>query len=175
MSYWFKTSFSLLFLFSLCACKTIPDSATPQIPETHKAVHHPLTVIGGVEPVYFLPIKSPFLARIDTGAETSSIDVSEMRFFERDGQKWVAFELNHEGSNEHHRFEKKIVRKVNIKRADIDEQRVSVMMPVKIGNEVITAEFTLANRAKFIYQALIGRNIINGRFMIDPSIENTLH
>ena len=47
-------------------------------------------------------------------------------------------------------------------------------MDVKIGNELINADFTLADREKFTYQILIGRNILNGRFLIDPSLENTL-
>ena len=48
-------------------------------------------------------------------------------------------------------------------------------MDIKIGSNLINAEFSLANREKFTYQALIGRNVLNGRFMVDPSIENTLH
>ncbi len=175
MSNLLKVFSVLVTLTFLSSCKTLPE--TQPVPEVvqPQTTQHPLTVIGGVEPVYFLPINAPFAARIDTGAETSSIDVSDMRFFERDGEKWVAFELNHDGTQEHHRFEKKIVRKVNIRRIDEDEQRVAVMMTIKIGSEVITTEFTLANRTKFVYQALIGRNILKGRFMVDPSIENTLH
>lgn len=134
-----------------------------------------LEIIGGVEPVYFLPIKIPFDARIDTGAETSSVDVSKIRMFERDGEKWVSFELNHDDIGEKHRFEKRIIRKVTIRRIGKDEQRVVVNMDVKIGNELFNADFTLADRDKFNYQALIGRNIIKGRYIVDPSIENTLH
>ena len=44
-----------------------------------------------------------------------------------------------------------------------------------MGEEIIDTEFTLNDRSKFEYQVLIGRNIINGRFLIDSSIENTLH
>ena len=40
---------------------------------------------------------------------------------------------------------------------------------------MINAEFTLNDRSKFDYQVLIGRNIINGRFIIDPTLENTMH
>ena len=44
-----------------------------------------LPIIGEVEPIYFLPMKSPFLARIDTGATTSSLDCRDVEYFERDG------------------------------------------------------------------------------------------
>ncbi len=143
--------------------------------EVKQPVKHELDVIGGVEPVYVLPIKAPFPARIDTGAETSSIDVTQMKTFERDGEKWVAFNLDHDGNGEKHRFEKKIARRTVIRRAGKDEYRIVVNMDVKIGKELISTEFTLADRTKFTYQVLIGRNILNGRFIVDPSVENTLH
>ena len=70
---------------------------------------------------------------------------------------------------------KKIERKTTIKRINEHEKRIVVMMDVKFGNEIINAEFSLADREKFEYQALIGRNIISGRAIVDPSISNTLH
>lgn len=128
-----------------------------------------LETIGGVEPVYFLPLAAPLAARIDTGAETSSVGVSNMRTFERDGEKWVAFDIN--GTH----FEKRVSRRVTIRRIEGNEQRISVYMDIKIGGELINAEFTLADRSKFEYRGLIGRNILSGRFIVDPSQEHTLH
>lgn len=134
-----------------------------------------LAIIGGVEPVYVLPLKTPFAARIDTGAETSSIDVVNLTPFERDGEKWVAFTLTNTQNGESKRFEKRVVRRTLIRRAAKDERRYVVVLDIKIGNEVINAEFTLADREKFEYQGLIGRNVINGRFLVDSSLDNTLH
>ena len=62
------------------ACKTpnitpaIVPPAEIETPKHHK-MRHSLGVIGAVEPVYVLPMKAPLAARIDIGAETSSIDV----------------------------------------------------------------------------------------------------
>ena len=176
MKHTLKSLFTLGLIFMSSACTTEKKPViVPAVEVKQPQPQHQLDIIGGVEPVYFLPVKTPFDARIDTGAETSSIDVSKMRFFERDGEKWVAFELNHDENGERHRFEKPIVRKASIRRSGADEQRVVVNMDIKIGNEIINAEFSLANRTKFVYQALIGRNIIKGRFIVDPSVENTLH
>ena len=133
-----------------------------------KSSNSALEIIGGVEPVYFLPIKAPLAARIDTGAETSSVGVTNMRTFERDGEKWVAFDIN--GTH----FEKRVQRKVSIRRIEGNEQRVSVNMDIKIGGELINAEFTLADRSKFEYKGLIGRNVLSGRFIVDQSLEHTL-
>ena len=119
-------------------------------------------------------MKVPFPARIDTGAETSSIDVGKFKTFERDGEKWVSFDLDHNGTGEKLHFEKKIKRRTSIRRINGDEHRVVVNMDIKMGKDIINADFTLADREKFTYQVLIGRNILSGRFIVDPSTENTL-
>lgn len=118
--------------------------------------------------------ESSFPARIDTGAETSSIDVGKFKTFERDGEKWVSFDLDHNGTGEKLHFEKKIKRRTSIRRINGDEHRVVVNMDIKMGKDIINADFTLADREKFTYQVLIGRNILSGRFIVDPSTENTL-
>lgn len=136
---------------------------------------HPLGVIGAVEPMYFLPMKSPFMARIDTGAENSAIDVENKRIFERDGNKWVAFDMINRETGEKHHFEKEIEKHTTIKRINDSEKRVVVKMDVKFGSKVISERFSLANRDKFEYQALVGRNILNGRAIVDTSVSNTLN
>ena len=100
----FKTTLALAALLSCAACQSgqavrpaIVPGVEVRMPENKTAkpepwpVKQPLKVIGEVEPVYFLPMKSPFLSRIDTGAETSSVDADHVVSFERDGEKWVAF------------------------------------------------------------------------------------
>ena len=164
-----------LFCFlSGCQSQPIRPAIVPVV-ENNIAPKHSLGVIGAVEHVYILPMKTPFEARIDTGAVSSSIDVTDMHKFERDGEKWVSFVLVNETNGETHRFEKPIEKKVSIKRAKKDEKRVVVMMDIKIGNEIVNAAFSLADREKFEYQALIGRNILSGRAVVDCSISNTLH
>ncbi len=172
-----KFSFPLIccaiIFFAGCSTQVqpaiVPAVEVPQIKQTK------LGVIGAVEPVYFLPMKSPFEARIDTGAENSSIDVTSMKTFERDGEKWVSFILKNDDTGEIHRFEKEIVRQTVIKRKHKDEKRLVVNMDVKFGNEIITAVFSLADREKFEYQALIGRNILTGRAIVDTSVSHTLN
>lgn len=163
----------MIFMAAACQNNVKPE-LVPGV-EVKARPNTALEVIGGVEPVYFLPMKTPFAARIDTGAATSSIDVAKLRHFERDGEKWVSFDLINRNSGEKQHFEKKIKRKVSITRIDDDEKRVAVTMDIKIGDHVLNVDFSLADRDKFHYQALIGRNVINGRFIVDPSVENTFH
>lgn len=160
------------FVLFLCACTT-PQKITPETPVIPPKSE--LNIIGEVEPIYFLPMQSPFLARIDTGATTSSIDAKNIKLFERDGQKWVSFDLTNAESNEKHHFTKEIEKQISVKRVEEDEKRIVVTMDVKFGNEIITEHFSLNNRQKFDYQALIGRNILAGRAIVDVSINNTLH
>lgn len=144
-------------------------TVTPKVQEKM-----PLKTIGEVEPVYFLPMKSPFPSRIDTGAETSSVDADHIVSFERDGEKWVAFDLVNRETGEKYRFEKKIKRQPLVKRINVSEERIVVVMNVKMGNEIVKAEFSLAARDRFNYQGLIGRNVLTGRFVVDTSQANVL-
>ena len=134
-----------------------------------------MPIVGGVETLYIPPFEVSFQARMDTGAETSSIDAQNIRQFERDGEKWISFDIINRKNNQKHHFEKPIIRKTSIVRTLKEEKRYVVHFAIKMGNEIIDTEFTLNDRSKFEYQILIGRNIINGRYLIDPSIENTLH
>ena len=152
----------------------MPEAKNKQKLAEVKKEKTPLRVIGAVEPIYFLPMKSPFLSRIDTGAETSSIDADEVRTFEREGEKWVAFNLINRETGEKYHFEKRIKRQPMVKRINGSEERIVVVMNIKMGEKIIKAEFSLAHRDRFNYQGLIGRNILTGRVLVDTSLSNTL-
>jgi hypothetical protein len=49
------------------------------------------------------------------------------------------------------------------------EERYEVQLKVKLGPKVFFARFTLANRAKKIYPVLLGRKLLNDRFLIDSA------
>lgn len=132
-------------------------------------------IVGGVETLHIIPFDMPFHARMDTGAETSSIDATNIRPFERDGEKWISFDITNRKNGISKHFEKPVKRKTTIVRTGEQERRYVVHLDIKMGNELIDAEFSLNDRSKFEYQVLIGRNIINGRFIIDPTLENTMH
>lgn len=164
------------FLIFCSSCRnTTPQPAVVPAVEVKKVDSNRMKIIGEIEPIYLLPFHTPFPARIDTGAQTSSIDAENIRHFERDGEKWVSFTVANRQSGEKQRFEKKVVDQVQIKRINDSEKRTQVEMEVKFGNETFKEIFSLADRSKFDYQALIGRNILSGRAIVDTSIANTLH
>lgn len=49
------------------------------------------------------------------------------------------------------------------------EERYEVKMKVKVGPRVFHAQFTLADRSKKIYPLLLGRKLLNDRFLVDSS------
>ena len=172
-----KLIITALFVL-LSACQNQPETSvpvTPVAPTLKETPQRNISIVGGVETTYVLPINMPFHARMDTGAETSSIDAKNLKPFERDGEKWIFFDVINRKNGEAHHFEKPVKRKTGIVRSQKSERRYVVQMKVKMGKELIDAEFTLNDRANFDYQVLIGRNIINGRFIIDPTLKNTLH
>lgn len=176
---------ALLLLLAACASEkqTIvpaivmhnPKPKAEPVMETTKAeTSRPANVIGAVEPFYILPMKSAFYARVDTGATTSSIDVENLKQFERDGKKWVSFDVVNSRSKETHHFEKPVLKRVKIKRIEQEEHRVKVLMDIKIGGQKVKTEVTLAERADFEFQGLIGRSLLSGRYIVDTSISYTL-
>ena len=49
------------------------------------------------------------------------------------------------------------------------EERYEVKLKVKLGPKVFYAQFTLADRSKKIYPILLGRKLLNHRFLVDSS------
>ena len=170
----------LIVLFTVSACQSkqvIVPAVVHNVSTTEEVVVEKahLPIIVEVETIYFLPMKSPFAARIDTGATTSSLDCQDVEYFERDGEKWVAFKLKNRKTGEEHVFEKKVERSFKVKRAGKDESRKAIKMDVKMGGEVFSAVFSIADRSNFDYQGLVGRNILTGRFLVDTSTSYTLN
>ena len=143
--------FILLFFVVINGCKSHYNNFKPAIVLERTATKEQnmskkigdLNVIGEVEPVYVLPIKKPFTARIDTGAETSSIDAKNISFFERDGEKWVSFDVISRNSGEKYHFEKKIRKRIAVRRTGEFEHRKMVDMTIRFGGENITTGFSL--------------------------------
>lgn len=167
--------FSIVFL-TISGCRETAANLPATPPSSRpSAVDLPLGIIGATEAVYLEGFKSPFEARLDTGATTSSIDADEIQQFERDGRKWVRFQLFNRSSQEKRNYELPMVRNVQIKRHGADSvTRPTVMLTFRIGHLTVEREFTLTSREKFEYPVLLGRNVICGLAAVDPSHHNTL-
>ena len=132
-----------------------------------------LTTIGSVEGIRLLPPDHLFEARIDTGANTSSLDARDIEFFERDGDDYVRFTLagEHFANRDAMELERPVSRFVQIIQAsnDENERRAVIELQYRVGGIERVAEFTLSNRERLTYPALIGRNILKDLFTVDVS------
>ncbi|WP_372881016.1 RimK/LysX family protein [Psychromonas sp.] len=132
------------------------------------------SILGESEWVYVSAVKRNFKARIDTGATTASINATNIERFERDGKKWVRFNLAHEEDATPQVIEAKIVRLVRIIQSSDPEDtqgRVVVNLHVRIGKVAGETEFTLTDRTHMEFPILIGRSFLQDVAVVDVSKE----
>jgi hypothetical protein len=127
-----------------------------------------LVIIGEAENVSFKPKDLRLNARIDTGAQTSSLGVLKLEHFERDGKKWVSFLIKSPDSNKSINFERPVQRTVLIKRHGAESiRRQVVTLKITLGGVEMEREFTLTDRSQFEFSVLIGRNVLRGKYLVD--------
>jgi hypothetical protein len=126
--------------------------------------------IGQVEYVDIMPLGFRQKGRIDTGAETSSIDAQDIIEFERDGKPWVKFVVKDRNTGEAVELRAPVRRTVLIKQHGVDNVRRQVItLTLAIGDMKDDVEVTLADRESFEYPILVGRNFLQGRALVDVS------
>lgn len=126
-------------------------------------------ILGRVEKILIFPGNIVLKAKVDTGAKTCSINAPVYTLFERDGEKWVKFELTNQ-NGEKFNLEERVIRTATVKRIGMtSEKRPVIKLGICIGDIYKEVEVTLSNRKQFMYQMLIGRNFLLGDFFIDVS------
>jgi len=129
-------------------------------------------VIGWVEKVRIYPGNLLVEARIDTGADTSSLHCDCITSFDRNGEKWVSFVVE-TSDGKPNLMEQKVVRMAKIKRhfGEVQERMV-VKLGVCLGSTYKEAEVTVVDRSGLTYPMLIGRDFLQGHFVVDPSVSH---
>ena len=128
-------------------------------------------IVGRQEQVWLEDIQLALPARVDTGAETASLDAHNIELFERNGKRWVRFEILHPDSAEPLQLERRLKRIASVIQSNTSEaeKRPVIKLGIKIGHIGQSAEFTLSNRSHLDYQMLIGRNILRDVMIVDVS------
>ena len=122
---------------------------------------------GWVEKAVLYPQGIVLHAKLDTGAKTSSLHAPDPEFFNREGKEWVRLGVTNR-KIETVIMEAPIVRNTKIKRHFGDSQtRQVVLLDLCIGNVRKSEEVNLVDRTGLNYQLLIGRNFLEGSFLID--------
>ncbi|MBR3131805.1 ATP-dependent zinc protease [Candidatus Saccharibacteria bacterium] len=128
--------------------------------------HNQLSIIGSTEFVDVSKIKN-IPAKIDTGADTSSIWASDIDM-EKDGT--LVFSLFHQKSPFYtgERLKTKKYTAKSVRSSHGDKQiRYRVELPLSLGGKNFTTTFTLSNRSRNHFPILIGRRTLEGVFLVD--------
>lgn len=157
-----------------CPAPQIIEKIVTVLPTT--AGELDLPIIGEVEHVMVHPLGFEYEARIDTGAESSSIHAEKIQLIEHDGKQFVQFLLLNPETNELVELERRFQRTVLIKQKDGEpERRYVVKLWLTLGDIKERVDVTLSNRADFTYALLVGRNLLTDTAIVDVSRRHTIN
>jgi hypothetical protein len=128
--------------------------------------------VGWLEKVRVFPGQLLMHAKIDTGADNSSIHATDITPFKKGDEAWVRFTLtSFDGQTKI--MERPIFRTTQITRHGVpDEDRLVVLLGICLDSIYKEdMEVNLANRGNFEYKMLIGRSFLRGEVLVDPSKE----
>ncbi len=127
------------------------------------------TVAGWIESVTFPDYGIALNAKLDTGADSSSVNVAGLERFKRDGKTWYRFTMAGEGGKTAN-IEKQTNRIARIMRAEVeDTRRPIVRFKICLAGHVAETDFTLTDRSGQRNSVLIGRKFLASRILVDSS------
>lgn len=127
----------------------------------------PQQIIGWREYVHIGEANLRLEAKIDTGADITSIHASGIRAIKVKGENWIRFRL-YDIHGHSITLKRKIVRYAKIKqKSALSTKRPVIKLGICLGNIFQEVEVNLAKRRNFKYPMLIGRNFLKGIFVVD--------
>lgn len=131
-------------------------------------------IFGWVETVAVGTQRIVMMAKLDTGATTSSLHATSIQRFRRSGKRFVRFTLSDGNGGLGPSLEQPLVRVVRIKKHTGDyERRPVIRLPVCLGDLEHVVEFSLVDRSNFDQPVLLGRSALSGFALVDPQIDST--
>lgn len=109
-------------------------------------------------------------AKLDTGARSSALHAFDIEEIERDGKRWVRFEIHpwQRSSTDAVVAELPVldVRTVKSSTGHVQERYV-VLLDLRIGDRVVTTEVSLTRRDEMGFRLLVGREALRQGFLVD--------
>ena len=132
----------------------------------------PKMILGWLETTQFMASGMRIKTKLDPGAKTSSMQATNIEYFEKDGKPWVRFDFNDEDVDTEEqrtlRLEGPLVREVVIKRhGATNVTRPVVAQEICLYHQIYRAEFSLTDRDKFNYSILLGRSFLGDVALVD--------
>jgi len=131
-------------------------------------------IVGWLESVRINSDEVQLVAKLDTGAKTTSLGYRSLRIFKRDGRDWVRVTVVNK-KNKTLILEKEVIRYVNIKQhaGEAMHRRPVILLDICLKDVRKEVEVGLSDRAGFNYTLLIGRNFLVDEFIVNPRLKFT--
>ncbi len=125
-------------------------------------------IIGINEHVHIYPGNLIINAKIDTGANTTSLGADDLEIVNEDGVNFAVFSLN--GVVHKH----KVLKFVRIKQHNAPSQRRPVIkLKLTLSDVTQSVNVTLTDRSNFKFKMIVGANFLYDYFIVDVSLKNT--
>jgi len=115
------------------------------------------------------------VAKVDTGASTSSLYATHIKVFEKEGEEFASFRITYGKPSQRKYTTAKAplagFRKVKSSSGETEERPV-IKTSVCIMGQCWKSEITLTSRQSMQFPMLLGRACIKKRFLVDPSRAN---
>lgn len=133
-----------------------------------------LPTAGWIEKAVLLPQDIMIHAKLDTGAESSSMNAPNLEYFEVDGKQWIRFRVTNRDI-ESVIIEAPVIRETSIKRHFGGKQtRPVIKLHICVGDVLKTVEVNLVDRTGLNYQLLVGRNFLENTYLVNSGATYTL-
>ncbi|GGD62655.1 ATP-dependent zinc protease family protein [Lacimicrobium alkaliphilum] len=109
--------------------------------------------------------------KVDTGAKTSCLHAFRLESFEKDGKPWVRIYLHpHQNDNQTEQICESPVLEQRCVRdsGGHEELRYVIETDLHVADQRFKVELTLTNRDSMRFRMLLGRQAMEGRFVVDP-------
>jgi hypothetical protein len=157
----YRESLTVVFCALLALCSPLRAAAI--------TAKRDLEIVGWVERARLLGPDVNLKAKLDTGADTSSLDVEIIKRFRKDDKRWVRFRLIDRETDEEHIIVRERIRTVSIVMHDGERQsRPVVRMKICIAERILDVEVSLIDRSEFAFPLLLGRKALESFALIDP-------
>lgn len=129
-----------------------------------------LVILGWVENVLLTEPGFRLRAKLDSGAQTSSLDARILKRFRRNGKRWVRFAVTNPKTGEEHILVRERVRTIGVVQHEgVNQVRPTVMLQICIADRLLDVEVSLIDRSAFSYTLLLGRSALGAFALIDPA------
>lgn len=132
-------------------------------------------IIGSIETIDLPELGiSGIAAKTDTGAETSVLHCDDMTIRKENGHLYIVAHIQlDEDPTQRHTIKFPVHREKTVKSSfGQSETRYIFLTKIRMFDELYDIKLSFRDRSAMSYPMLLGRNFINGKFLVDVSEKN---